>query len=410
MTVRTFRILRALRGPHRRPACIALAGVAGLVVLVLTTRPALARETAGLFAGDRWVTGVHRVNWYLRHSRIGTGLGLGVPLFDPTTDMDADTVAELDTWLAGRDTPRHRLALLYVRAHQVVASRDGRTQADVMAQFAATAAPLVRDLAPPDPEAPAAPAGSAPVFTLDQARAALEALQAITMPWYVISGTFLGAVREGTFLAHDYDIDIGIHAEDFDDAALRAQIAAAPDLVLVNTSTHRDLALRPDGLWTGVERPALSRLLHASGIGIDVFVHHLDGDQRWHGSAKHRWNNLEFALADYTIAGLPVRGPADADRYLTENYGDWRTPVKAFNCSTGTPNVSFPRNPSALAEHLRIALRPNPSRDTQVAQLILWQEGYLTRSGTGGTTVDVAPRGTGSVADRDGPAPQNTAR
>ena len=199
----------------------------------------------------------------------------------------------------------------------------------------------------------------------------------IATPWYVISGTFLGAVREGTFLAHDYDIDVGVQAEDFEDAAFRAQIAATDDLVLVNTSAHLDLRLGGQGLWAGPSRPALYRVLHASGIGIDVFVHHLEGDQRWHGSAKHRWNNHDFALDDYTIADLPVQGPVDADRYLTENYGDWRTPVKSFNCSTGTPNVQFPCNPSALAEHLRIALAPVPSHEAQIARLILWQEGYL---------------------------------
>ena len=33
--------------------------------------------------------------------------------------------------------------------------------------------------------------------------------------WFVISGTFLGLIREGGFLKHDYDIDLGIHSKDF---------------------------------------------------------------------------------------------------------------------------------------------------------------------------------------------------
>ena len=42
-------------------------------------------------------------------------------------------------------------------------------------------------------------------------------------------------------------------------------------------------------------------------------------------------------------------GPADADRYLTENYGDWRTPVTEFNCTTGTPNLVISRTFRSVA-------------------------------------------------------------
>ena len=45
----------------------------------------------------------------------------------------------------------------------------------------------------------------------------------------------------------------------------------------------------------------------------------------------------------------PVLGPADADRYLTENYGDWRTPVTEFNCTTGTPNLVISRTFRSVA-------------------------------------------------------------
>ena len=49
------------------------------------------------------------------------------------------------------------------------------------------------------------------------------------------------------------------------------------------------------------------------------------------------------------LAGVPVLGPADADRYLTENYGDWRTPVTQFNCTTGTPNLVITRSFRSVA-------------------------------------------------------------
>jgi hypothetical protein len=410
VAVRVFRILRWLRRPHGLFVRSALAGLGWIAVAITTRRVALAQEVASLFAQGHFVTGAHRINWYLHHTWTAALTGSSMPLFDPTTDMPARTFTVLKDWLTPRTGLRCRLALLYVQARQIIAAADVDTQKAAITGFIADASLLVRDMRPSDPNAPALPTGLAPVFTLEQARTAMISLQEIATPWYVISGTFLGAVREGTFLAHDYDIDIGVHAADFDDDAFRAQIKASPDLVLVNTSAHLDLTCGTGRMWIGTPLPALYRVLHASGIGIDVFVHHLDGAVRWHGSLKHRWDNHDFGLADYTIAGLVVKGPADANRYLTENYGDWRTPVTRFNCSTGTPNVRFPHNPAAVVEYLRIALSPTPSRDAQIAQLILWQKGYLTRQNEADTKVVFAPRAVLQLPGRDCPAPLNTAR
>jgi hypothetical protein len=387
VATRSFRVQRWLHQPHGRLTRTTLAALAWVLVLILTGHAALAREAAALFAQGQFTTGAHRINWYLHHGWAARFMGATVPLFDPTTQMPATTVATLDNFLLQCNAPHHRLALLYVRARQIVTAVDPAAQVTLMTDYAQIASALVAHLPRADPEAPAAlTAGTTPTFTLKQARAAVVALQKIAMPWYVISGTFLGAVREGTFLAHDYDIDVGVQANDFDDANFRAQVTATPDLTLVNTSQYLDLSRDAAGLWSDTPRPALYSLLHANGVGIDVFVHYLDGDQRWHGSAKHRWSNHNFELADYTIAGLAVRGPVDADRYLTENYGDWRTPVTRFNCSTGTPNVQFPRNPSALSESLHIAIRHSDPREAQIAQLILWQEGYLQKHGDAATS------------------------
>ncbi|MBS1301744.1 LicD family protein [Loktanella sp. SALINAS62] len=379
MTVQlTFIALRWLHRPHGAVLRHAMAGLVGTVVLTVTGYPRLAREAAGLCRRDRIMTGLHRMRWYLTHGWTAHLWPGSVPLFDPTAGMSPGIVPIMARWLDKRQGQRADLARLYVLARGIRNARDTATQQTLMQGFQTLASQLVADM--PRPNTTKKRSGkSAPQFTLDQARAALVAMSQIDMPWYVISGTFLGAVREGAFLAHDYDIDIGIGIADFNEARLRAQIANSPDLAYVNASAYLNLTRDAQGLWRGAPLPALYRVMHVSGIGLDVFVHHPDGDLCWHGSAKHRWDNRAFELDDYTISGLSVRGPADADRYLTENYGGWRTPVKSFDCSTGTPNISFPRNPTAVAEHLRIALRPDGSTDSQIAQLILWQEGYLRR-------------------------------
>ena len=66
-----------------------------------------------------------------------------------------------------------------------------------------------------------------------------------------------------------------------------------------------------------------------------------------------------------------------ADRYLTENYGDWRTPVTEFDCATGTPNIRFPRNLTAVAEHLHIAVLTPRAAEAGIAREVLLREGYV---------------------------------
>jgi hypothetical protein len=179
----------------------------------------------------------------------------------------------------------------------------------------------------------------------------------------------LGAVREGDFLAHDYDIDVGVHAEAFDPAPFHAVLQDAPDLCLERVDDYVDLTV--DAL-TAVQAPALYKIRHRSGVEVDVFLHYLDDGQRRHGSARHRWWSTDFSQAPVQIVALTVPAPADADTYLTENYGDWRTPHTAFDSSTGTPNVSFNRNLASVAQFLVQACEGSAA-----ARQVLIQQGYV---------------------------------
>ncbi|MEP4404955.1 MAG: hypothetical protein ABJ370_11345 [Paracoccaceae bacterium] len=335
---------------------------------MVTGRRALAAEAAGLFWKHQIKLGAHRVNWYLSHGWTACAIGR-TPLFNPTTSMDAATINVLSRWL-GRDSIRDRLARLYLLAGQIDRAVDQTSILDEYERIATTLVPSLTTMYSPAKRIRRA------CFSLTNAKAALIALKALPTPWYIVSGTFLGAIREGTFLSHDFDIDIGIHAEDFDESAFLDSVSRAADLTLVNASRHEHLTKIGD-VWRGTPRPALYRLLHRSGIEIDVFVHYREGDTRWHGSLKHRWDNSEFSLSDITIADITVQGPTDSNRYLAENYGDWRTPVTDFNCATGTPNISFPRNLAAVAEYLRVAILTPCTEDAAIARQVLLQEGYI---------------------------------
>lgn len=368
---KAFRALAWLNRPHSAWTRGALVIVGFGAVLAMTGRRALAGEVAHLIGADQIKLAAHRINFYLHHSWTAP-LTRRTPYFDPTTGMEDATVAVLDDWLGHVPRDRDRLARMSILAHQIRGA-DADSQPALLDRYTDVA----QGLMPAFPAAnPAARPDPGHDFSLSDAKAALQSLAVIPDPWFILSGTFLGAVREGTFLAHDYDVDIGIMAEDFDQDRMLAAIHAAPDLQYVNQSPALSLNWQ-DGRWQCVSTPALYRVLHITGIGIDIFIHHLDGDLRWHGSARHRWDNSDFDLADITIAGLPVRGPADADRYLTENYGGWRIPVTSFSCSTGTPNVSFPYNPSSIAEMMRTATQSKGSAESETARLVLEQEGYV---------------------------------
>jgi len=157
---------------------------------------------------------------------------------------------------------------------------------------------------------------------------------------FVISGTFLGLHRESGFLAHDYDIDLGIFESDYTSRLLDElnYLDGFLDISL-DYPCFREVNAKGGGYYK-TQVPALIKLHHNSGVQIDIFIHFEEGEIYWHGSSLHRWENLKFNLVERRFLGLNVLAPLEADRYLTENYGDWRTPVKKFNCSTGTPNIT----------------------------------------------------------------------
>ena len=168
--------------------------------------------------------------------------------------------------------------------------------------------------------------------------------------WFVISGTFLGLIREGGFLKHDYDIDFGIFYEDLLFDEIVNKIQNSEDFVIRKIDYLYEGVFKNDSFISKNEKkPVLLKIIHKTGLNIDLFIHYRDGNIIWHGSSYHRWENKIFNLKTYLLNDLEVFGPHNSDLYLTENYGDWRTPVTNFHFNTGTPNLSIIKNPSSIA-------------------------------------------------------------
>jgi len=191
-------------------------------------------------------------------------------------------------------------------------------------------------------------------FNNDRTRSALldfdDTCRTLSLPYFLVSGTFLGVVRDQAFIGHDHDIDVGVFEEDLSESLISALLRTGNfTITLTDTICLRkvdDNSVR----YSFMAKPAIIRLAHKTGISIDMFTHFHDGYQVWHGSSVHRWNNEAFELRDYEFLGRQFKGAKDYDLYLTENYGpDWRIPKAEFNVNLDTPNLSFVGTANALA-------------------------------------------------------------
>jgi len=350
-----------MQGPIIRTAAAAL-GWCG--AMIISAKGTLANATARqMWRGDI-VFGLRLILWLLRRGRRARWVGLGDNAFDFTEHLSP---AELLAATRFLERQRSRLSKrIYAGDMLFIAARRFASDPQHEIAFRAAANSLLQDMPKISDVAPGESLAAKPQLTHADAKAALNDCAALMagLNWFVLSGTFLGLIRENGFLQHDYDIDIGV----FDDTPLddlKARIAGNSTFAL------RKIDVQPAFGDLDQPRPMLVKLVHRTGVPLDVFYHYKSTDGRVvHGSSLHHWFNSPFDLQDYSLEGVAVRGPTDADRYLTENYGHWRTPVVDFNCSTDTPNLSIVRHPIAVAIFLRRLARFAELGDPNLSKLV----------------------------------------
>ncbi|GGW45000.1 hypothetical protein GCM10011452_36580 [Gemmobacter lanyuensis] len=398
---RRIRFSRFLNMPHARWTRLPLGGMMWLFTLLATAEPVLAREMARrIIRQDQFHRAARRASFYARRSWMRLHLSRDM-IYVFCNQMTLPELAALRRFLERR-APAHPAGLVacdlaYVSGMAVLeeAAADPRPENPALQaaleQFRQDADRVLEAirLTPADlPDLPEEKDRDG--FALDRAAVALADFAAemdrAGAPWFVLSGTLLGIVREGGFLPHDYDIDAGIMADTVDPVALRARLNAGGRFRCTDlewqTSFDRDGA----GQITVTRRPVFMKVCHANGIYIDIFVHYREGGVIWHASSLFRWDNSDFTLSRYELAGTPVLGPADADRYLTENYGTWRIPVTEFNSAFDTTNQSVVRNPLSVAIFLRriwMGEASNP-RGAEALRRALARGGFIAPTGPEG--------------------------
>jgi phosphorylcholine metabolism protein LicD len=139
---------------------------------------------------------------------------------------------------------------------------------------------------------------------------------------FLMWGTLLGCVREGTFLKHDHDIDIGILAQDWPKRSLLIE------------------AMRKRGYGLEFDRNYKMRFMGRDllvWLDIDVFF-------PWQGKmicfVDHEiigkfgaWFPLDAfnSFRSLTFVGTRISIPDPPERVLETAYGDWRTPIKKYH-------------------------------------------------------------------------------
>ena len=160
------------------------------------------------------------------------------------------------------------------------------------------------------------------------------ALDAKDIAYSLASGTLLGAVREGQFIRHDYDVDLTVLADSFDPGVL-------PDLRRLGFAIRTFIGFPDDGMYLSLVR---------SDVTVDIdFLYPRDNGMYQSSYADYRggtakWIDYLFPKLNYgwmEFMGHQFRAPKEPEIVLRCLYGDsWGTPDKNWHGSFDPPNAS----------------------------------------------------------------------
>lgn len=155
---------------------------------------------------------------------------------------------------------------------------------------------------------------------------AAEVLNELDCHWWLESGTCLGAVREGDFIDHDLDVDVGLTDRD-----------KATEIV-------EKMRIRGHQVYKtyGTLRHGLEVAMIKNGVKTDFFWFYKYKDKLWHaayqtmdGLKYYRKYSFDKDLFDkpksYNFKGIQTYLPNPPEKYLEQMYGEWQTPVKDWS-------------------------------------------------------------------------------
>ena len=183
---------------------------------------------------------------------------------------------------------------------------------------------------------------------------------------FLVSGTLLGYEREGQLLAHDKDIDVG----------------------LIGWEKQFDLclALQESGLFNINPQFLRGHLSYyipiqhiATGMWIDVFVYHPQGDKLVTGvdfffGYRQTFAFTPFELKEIEFLGVKMNAPANAELNLEENFGNWRVPDASYISHLESPSTEnkggLPFMLTARLNAVGAVMKNKSAKMAKIAQLM----------------------------------------
>ena len=165
----------------------------------------------------------------------------------------------------------------------------------------------------------------------------LEIFENNNIPYHLEGGTLLGLVREQRLLPWDDDMDISVPASVA--GMIRGKVAWQLRSIGLRVSFMSHESAQP--AWPAgaprIVKIRRRRWLFLRGHPcIDVFVKYDHAGQTW-WTAKRQLMQVPAEHYDGSetiqFGGRKLRVPVAYERYLELKYGDWRVPVKNWNCA-----------------------------------------------------------------------------
>ena len=171
---------------------------------------------------------------------------------------------------------------------------------------------------------------------------------------FLAFGTLLGFIREGKILDHDLDLDVGYLYKDkiqFD--GFLGELKKTNNFkILVNDAI--DLYKLKNNHIQFRKLPSIITLANKNGAHIDIFICHKVKNKIIFYAKHFCWEVSFFRtkkvkIIDNLIANIPF----NSNKYLAENYGDWKTPVIDYNFMRDSKNLGFTRNTSSVVAYTK---------------------------------------------------------
>lgn len=160
---------------------------------------------------------------------------------------------------------------------------------------------------------------------------------------FPIAGSLLGLYRDGKFMDHDKDADVGIFVENYDEIfSIVSKLCinskfSAPDMIKSPKESHEwNVAIYDDERITVVDLFFFYRKENHIEYGV------------YTPCAVLKWTFPLFNLVRQTLAGKEYWLADDIEQHLRSLYGDWKTPVKVWDSILECPNISLSSRPVVL--------------------------------------------------------------